>query len=256
MTTRLYSCTKISVPTLIIALAFMLPGMPTLAETIVPPESPTIVEMSNTDVNRVVCTNGVINDAVFSADKGVVVDNIGSSSFVKFLIMRDGVNPDVYVTDRTEIYFVCDGVVYTLIAKPSQIMAKTIRLSAGTQNRLKKNLEEYGPQVEEDRAVSLSMSVMKDELSESYQVTQTAYEDMVWYENVIPNSNVAKRRVVKVEGIGFELIEYWIVPFFDINLDEGMLLKEWFGKDIFSITLDSLDGFKDHITRAFVINRK
>ncbi len=225
------------------------------ADVTVSPETVTAVEMSNTDVNRVVCSNGVINDAFFSQEKGVTVTNNGNSAFVKFLIKRDGVNPDVYATARSEFYIVCDGAVYTLMATPKEIAAQTIWLAPGAQERIQQNLAEFGPQVEEDRAVSLTMAVLKDEIPDSYRVAETAFENMVWYENVVGYSKVAKRRDVRVEGIGFTATEYWIQPDRDLTFDEGMLLNAWFGDSIFAITFDSLQGRQGRITRAFVVNR-
>ena len=226
-----------------------------LADVTVSPETVTAVEMSNTDVNRVVCSNGVVNDAFFSQEKGVSVTNNGSSAFVKFLIKRDGVNPDIYATGRAEFYIVCDGAVYTLMATPKKIGAQTIWLAPGAKERIDRNLAEYGPQVEEDRAVSLTMAVMQDQIPDSYRVSQTGYDEMMWYENVVPDAKVAKRRDVRVEGIGFTLTEYWIQPNYDLQLDEGMLLNEWFGTAIFAITFDSLNGKANRISRAFVVNR-
>lgn len=225
------------------------------ADVTVSPETVTAVEMSNTDVNRVVCSNGVVNDAFFSQEKGVTVTNNGSSAFVKFLIKRDGVNPDVYASVRAEFYIVCDGAVYTLMATPKKIGAQTIWLAPGAKERIDRNLAEYGPQVEEDRAVSLTLAVMQDQIPDSYRVSQTGYDDMMWYENVVPGAKVAKRRDVRVEGIGFTLTEYWIQPNDDLQLDEGMLLNEWFGNAIFAITFDSLNGKANRISRAFVVNR-
>lgn len=230
-------------------------AQPATADVTVSPETVTAVEMSNTDVNRVVCSNGVVNDAFFSQEKGVTVTNNGSSAFVKFLIKRDGVNPDIYASARAEFYIVCDGAVYTLMATPKKIGAQTIWLAPGAKERIDKNLAEYGPQVEEDRAVSLTMAVMQDQIPDSYRVSQTGYQDMIWYENVVPDAKVAKRRDVRVEGIGFTLTEYWIQPDYDLQLDEGMLLNEWFGNAIFAITFDSLNGKANRVSRAFVVNR-
>ena len=226
-----------------------------IADVTVSPETITAVDMSNTDVNRVVCSSGVVNDAFFSQEKGVTVTNNGSSAFVKFLIKRDGMNPDVYASARAEFYIVCDGAVYTLMATPKSIGAQTIWLAAGAKERIDRNLAQYGPQVEEDRAVTLTMAVMQDRIPDSYRLTQTAYEDMIWYQQVVPDAKVAKRRDVRVEGIGFTLTEYWIQPDYDLQLDEGMLLNEWFGNEIFAITFDSLNGKANRVSRAFVVTR-
>lgn len=241
--------------TVLAATLYLLVTQSAFADVTVSPETVTAVEMSSTDVNRVVCSNGVVNDAFFSQEKGVTVTNNGSSAFVKFLIKRDGVNPDIYATARSEFYIVCDGSVYTLMATPKKIGAQTIWLAPGAKERIDRNLAEYGPQVEEDRAISLTMAVMQDQIPDSYRVSQTGYDQLAWYENVVPDAKVAKRRDVRVEGIGFTLTEYWIQPSYDLQLDEGMLLNEWFGSSIFAITFDSLNGKANRISRAFVVTR-
>ena len=76
------------------------------------------------------CPNAVMPGDSCS-DTDVTVTNNGSSAFVKFLIKRDGVNPDIYATARAEFYIVCDGAVYTLMATPKKIGAQTIWLAPG-----------------------------------------------------------------------------------------------------------------------------
>ena len=170
-------------------------------------------------------------------------------------IKRDGDNPPIHPPARAPLSTASDGDLDTLKAPPKKTGAPTSWLAPGAKERIDRNLAEYGPQVEEDRAVSLTMAVMQDQIPDSYRVSQTGYEDMMWYENVVPDAKVAKRRDVRVEGIGFTLTEYWIQPDYDLQLDEGMLLNEWFGTSIFAITFDSLNGKANRISRAFVVNR-
>lgn len=226
-----------------------------MAEVTVQAEAITAVEMSNRDVNRIVCSDGVINDAFFSEEKGITVQNDGRNSFVKFLIKRDGVNADSYASQRAEFYVVCGGHVYTLMVTPKDIVGQTIRLTPGASERIEDNLAVFGPQVEEDRAVSLTLSVLQDQIADSYRLTETAVEDLIWIEEVIPHARIAKRREVQVEGIGLTLREYWIRPNQDMLFDEGMLLTSFFGESIFAITFDSLNGKANRLSRAFVINR-
>ena len=50
------------------------------------PEISQTVELSNTDVNRFICTDN-IQDVVYSKEKGVVVKYSGKNAFVKFQIV-------------------------------------------------------------------------------------------------------------------------------------------------------------------------
>ena len=233
----------------------VLMACPGRADVTVRAEVITAVEMSNRDVNRIVCTDGLINDAFFSEEKGIMVQNDGRNSFVKFLIKRDGISPDGYASHRAEFYVVCGGQVYTLMVTPKDIIGQTIRLMPGASERIADNLAVFGPQVEEDRAVSLTLSVMQDRIPDSFRLAETAVEDLNWVEDLIPDSRIAKRRDVHVEGIGLTLSEYWIRPKRDMLFDEGLLLDPHFGHSIFAITFDSLHGKANRITRAFVISR-
>ena len=109
---------------------------PVSADVTVRAESITAVEMSNRDVNRIVCSDGLINDAFFSEEKGIMVQNDGRNSFVKFLIKHDGINPDAYASHRAEFYVVCGGQVYTLMVTPKDIIGQTIRLMPGASDRI------------------------------------------------------------------------------------------------------------------------
>ncbi len=97
--------------------------------------------------------------------------------------------------------------------------------------------------------------MLQDRIPNSFRLAETAIEDLNWLEDLIPDSGIAKRRDVHVEGIGLTLSEYWIRPNQDMLFDEGMLLDAYFGHSIFAITFESLNGKANRITRAFVINR-
>jgi len=62
------------------------PDLP-FRSVVVHPETPTVVEMSSTDVNRVTCSEP-IQDVVYSAEKGVSVRFLDREAFVKFLVRK------------------------------------------------------------------------------------------------------------------------------------------------------------------------
>jgi conjugal transfer pilus assembly protein TraK len=100
---------------------------------IVKPEKTTVVRMSASDINRIVCTEAKSEiKVVYPQRKGVVVKSIDSNAFVEFEVKKVG-NQYIYQETPTELYVMCDNTVYTLIAVPQKIPAVTVYL----ENRAK-----------------------------------------------------------------------------------------------------------------------
>jgi len=94
------------------------------------PEKTVWVELSNTDLNRVVCSDGEITDVLFSQEKGIRVKTAGESAYIKFM-MQQGETPDERpstVKVPSEFYMVCGGETYSFIAKPRQVPSRTVYL--------------------------------------------------------------------------------------------------------------------------------
>jgi len=98
---------------------------------IVYPEKTVWLRLSNTDVNRIVCTKGEITYVFTSREKGVVTEIKGDELFVKFKSLLD---PDTGSIKRiktpTEFYIRCAGETYSFIAKPRAIPTRTIYLES------------------------------------------------------------------------------------------------------------------------------
>ena len=92
------------------------------------PETPLEVELSSSDVNRITC-NEPISDLIYSTEKGLEGQFTGNNAFIKYRLTRQG-KEEIYATKPTELYVVCGGDVYTLIATPKRIPAVTLKLAA------------------------------------------------------------------------------------------------------------------------------
>ena len=118
-----------------------LPGIPH-AETGIPPEIPTMVDLSNRDINRVVCSGGEISDMLFSKEKGLTGHFTGNSAYVKFTI--EEVNGKrIYAHEPSEMYIVCGGSTYSLIANPVNKQPAIVRLAPPKSDQVTKNIREY-----------------------------------------------------------------------------------------------------------------
>jgi len=83
------------------------------------PEMPTIVQLSNRDINRIVCS-GPMSDLIFSEEKGVTGHFAGNNAFIKF--KAEELNGLLtYAETPSELFVVCNGAVYTLIADNKQL---------------------------------------------------------------------------------------------------------------------------------------
>ena len=119
----------------------LLPDPMSLAQKVLP-EITTQVRLSNSDINRVICPVD-IKDAIYSEEKGLAVNLSGKNAYLKFLVVKkDG--KEMYSMTPSELYFVCDGAVYTMIAMPSRIPAQIIQLVPGKAGTARKNIESTG----------------------------------------------------------------------------------------------------------------
>jgi len=93
------------------------------------PEKTVWIELSNTDVNRVVCIEGKITNVFYSQEKGVIVKISEDEVYIKFkTLFNPQTNKTVRITTPTEFYIRCAGKTYSFIAQPKSIPTKTVYL--------------------------------------------------------------------------------------------------------------------------------
>jgi conjugal transfer pilus assembly protein TraK len=136
------------------------------------PEIVTAVEMSNTDVNRVVCPYPV-TDYAASKEKNILLKMSGNNLFVKFpvtAVSKDGqVVETKYFKDDAELFLVCGDAVYSLVMKPKTMKAETIYLS-DTKGRMKKTNEFVRSMSEDDLLVKIMESMVTNEPLPDFQI--------------------------------------------------------------------------------------
>ena len=207
---------------------------------IVKPERTAVVELSNTDINRIHCESGEINDVWFSEEKGISVTTDKDNAWIKYRIRErrnSAGDPDnEYVSSRTEFYITCDGEVYTLLAYPVDTPAKGIRLSRGKGDTIKQNISIYEDMALEERAVVLTHKAIKDTLDDSVTVTLSNESFAVTLDD---NRSVDIRKVrdIAVDGMGLTLHEYRLSSLETIMIDEKQLMHPSFGGNILALTV-------------------
>lgn len=224
--------------------------------SVVLPEVPTVVELSSSDVNRLICPEGLeakdlVTDVVFSKEKGVIAKVVGRNVFVKFKIQKKD-NREIYSKTPTEIYVVCGDVVYNIIAVPKRIPAKTVTLSLNI-NKIKKNVSVYGSLPFEKKVLTFIKSVYRDEIPETFSVS-IVNKKIDIYKDI----DLSLVRIIAMEGEGLRLKEYIASIKGDV---EEITFKE---KDFLNtevttrpvaISLTKLNIKKGESTRIFVVEQ-
>lgn len=220
------------------------------------PDQTSSIRLSNRDINHVVCQGGEIEDVKFSAEKAIAVERAGSDAWIKFLVKEvdsEGLPTRTYATGPSEFFITCNGAVYPLYAEPSDIPAQTIILVPGSRQRAQANAELLGPLVEEERAVSITLSLLQDRVPASFSEVAPAGRDFAL--PTLPGTGIAERRRISIDGAGLSASEYLIRVTADQQLDERAFLVSPLGPNIFAVTLDRNDLKAGDTAKLVVVRR-
>jgi conjugal transfer pilus assembly protein TraK len=238
------------------AIATMLP-IAALAQTITAlPDQTSSIRLSNRDINHLVCQGGEIEDVKFSAEKAIAVEKAGADAWVKFLVRESDDAGQVtrsFVTTPSEFFVTCNGAIYPLYAEPSDIPAQTVTLAPGASQRARANGELLGPLVEEEHAVSITLSMLQDRVPASF--TEVAVSPGPLALSAAPALRITERRRVTIEGTGLSASEYWVEASTDSEIDERVFLDASLGARIFSVTLDRLSLKAGETARLILLCR-
>ncbi|MEL6277280.1 MAG: type-F conjugative transfer system secretin TraK [Pseudomonadota bacterium] len=219
--------------------------------TVVYPETPTTVDMSNRDINRLVCQGGSFEDYKFSGEKGIIVEASGADAFVKFQILEVG-DDRQYVTARSEFFLKCGGAMFTVFARPRDIPSQTVFLGAPTAAAAKANSDIFNPLSDEERAIRITHGILKDAAPAGF--SKTAFDEP-YRDGMIAGADVRRRAHFQIEGSGFSGAEYLVRASRPVLLDEMMFARRAFGKAIYAVTIESPQLKAGEVTRAIVIYR-
>jgi len=212
------------------------------------PEIVQNVPLSSTDVNRISCTNGIISDVVFSQEKGIEVKQVGKNAFIKYTIQIKG-NKEKYITRNTEFHIICDGEIYTLIAKPRKGDPVIVRLGDRTKQRIKDNIRNMSSIPKEKQIIALSKNILSQEYEPSYRVTKEN-EKISLYEEI----ELTKVLTVNVDGTGLKASEYIITAKKDLNIRERDFLSDKLGVHIVGVTVFPQSILKGNQSRVVIVS--
>ena len=172
--------------------------------TIVTPEIPAAVRLSAQDINRVTCQSGEIRDVVYSKEKGMTVTFAGKDAYIKYKYIKK-VDKTIY-PGVTEMYIICGDATYNLIAVPESIPSKTIQLSTGDREKIRKNKNYFRGMSSEKKIMAMIKAVYTDDIQDSFTVEKYALRDISPYEELF----ISPTRTVTAPGEGMSVKEYII----------------------------------------------
>ena len=220
------------------------------AATPILPEMTTAVDLSSTDINRIVCP-GTINDLIFSKEKGIDGHFVGNNAFVKFKIIVQG-NEKKHSTTPTELFVSCNNTIYSLLASPKRIPAVTLRLSPSPTRNIKQNISRYQALPFEKKILQLVQEAYQNEYPDSYRLTKA--DTLV---NLSVDLHVRLVRIVDVEGVGLRLKEYLVKPVsaLPVQITEKDFLRAEMGEGIVAVVVEN-HTLEQSTSRVFIFEQR
>lgn len=211
------------------------------------PETPIEVELSSSDVNRITCA-GPISDLIYSQEKGIEGQFNGNNAFIKYKLMRQG-GEDSYATKPTELYVMCDGEVYTLIAYPNRRSAVTLKLSSP---KAAKGSLTFAGMPYERKVVQLVQEGYKGVYPEDYKIVEENREI-----TLSPDVRVIHKRTVDVEDENLRLKVFYITgnpaQGKTLEMTERDFLLPVIGQQIAALAIEDHTLPLGSMTRMFVV---
>jgi hypothetical protein len=227
-------------------------GAAAAAEERVLPERPAAVLVSNRDVNRLNCPQGV-EDVVWSAEKPVKVSHAGENVFVKFLVARQG-ERETFATAPLDVHVICGGAVYTLILHPREMDSVTVRLGDTRRTTLQAVTKEWGSLPLEDRVKRLTLAVYRNQIPDTFTRRLIEPGDPRRSLAMYRNAQVVAQSEVLAPGLGLKAVEYVVIAAEPMQLAERDFLVPQLG-EVVGITVEPLALARDEVARLIVIER-
>ena len=215
------------------------------------PERPSIVQLSNRDINRIVCS-GPMSDLIYSEEKGITGHFSGNSAFIKFKAEElDG--QLTYAETPSELFIVCNGAVYTLIAEPHATSSVTLHLAAPAKDVFKKNIDHYKNMPLEKQVLQIIKEGYEGGYPSSYKVSNA--------DTLIPlcgDLSVNLMQTVDVEGVGLRLKQFKVASTKDetMELKEETFLSLVISEAILAVAIEDQVLNTGEATRVFVVEKR
>lgn len=200
---------------------------------IVSPEKTTMVKMSSSDVNRIVCSVD-IKDVVYSEEKGLQVKISGKNAFVKFLVKKLG-GKETYSTIPADMYVVCGDKVYNIIAMPERIPSVNVYLEDKEQ-KIKEVLEKNATMPYERKIINYVKDFMSGKIP-----PEATYNSVEKEYKIYQDVEIREKGDYVIEGEGFTVRVFHVTSKKQgIEIREKDFLKKEITQNPLAISLDKL----------------
>ncbi len=218
---------------------------------IIPPEIPTAIDLSNHDINRIVCS-GKINDLIFSEEKGLTGHFADNNAFVKFKIEQRG-GEQIHAVTPSELFLVCENTVYTLIASPKDIPSVTLRLAPAQEKALNTNIQTFKELPLEKRVLQVIREAYNRTYPSGYRIIEVGTPLLV-----SPEFEIILTQTVSIDGIGLRLKEFVAKSRVEreVRIDEAFFLSPKVSESLLAVAIDSHILQPGESTRTFVVEQK
>lgn len=209
------------------------------------------VDVSKTDVNRIVCENGEIGKIVYSKDKELTIQKDGENAFVKLspvTTRSNGIIVDTIVNDFIrDIYIECNKKIYSLNLTPKDISAQTILLF---DNNTKKDNQEAKRFEKSNSFEKTLIDIIKSIYKEK---EPDGYISKLLPPKTIKFSELELTPTKTYSGNDYFVYEYRIKALKDLDLDEKMFIN-FVASNPLALALTQLNIEKNKEARLFVIS--
>lgn len=221
------------------------------ADQSVIPDKRTPVKVSNRDVNRFVCP-GTMQDMIYSKEKDLTGHFSKQDAFIKFKIKQVG-NKKQYAINDNELYLVCEGNVYNVIAQPANIPSVTVRLTPPEGDTYKQNLALFKNMPLEKQALHIIREAYNGTYPSSYKITSSKKTVAIK-----PELDVRLKQYVDVEGIGLRLKKFEIKSLATTNIEvtEKDFLRSTVSESLLAVALEDHTLRPQEKTRVFVVEKR
>lgn len=212
------------------------------------PERTIWVKISSTDINRIVCTSGVITDVNYSQEKGVKVKINGKEAFLKLQAVLDQSGNPKYSTVPVDLYVTCDGDTYGFIGRPLKIPSKTIYL-VNPKKKIKETVSSFRSS-DIDRAVKeILEQVFSDRIPPSWLEEKTR--------DVTPPAGLEMKPIKswRIPGVGIVVRMLSVKALQRARISEKVLLHDGVTTNPVAISIEKHHLKPGETTRAVILEK-
>lgn len=225
------------------------------AEQSVAPDVRTTVRVSSRDVNRFVCP-GAMQDMIYSKEKDITGHFSKQDAFIKFKIKKVGSKTE-YATADNELFLVCGGHVYTIIAQPGNMPSVTVRLTPPAGDSFKQNVELFKNMPLEKQALHIILEAYSNTYPSSYKITSPVESQPKVV--IRPGFIEAKlTQYVDVEGVGLRLKSYEVksLAATTVEISEKDFLRSAISNSLLAVAVENHVLRPQMTTRLFVVEKR